>query len=649
MEKMEQMKAYIEQIRAADKAYYNTGAPVLTDYEYDQMFDALKALEEETGVVLSASPTQKVGEEVLDEIHKVLHTKPMLSADKTKSIEDVLRFMNGRPCVLSWKLDGSTMVLRYENGELKQAITRGDGYAGDDVTHTARVFLNIPIKIKEKEKIEVRGEAVIRWSYFHKINEELADSRYSHPRNLAAGSIGMLDARESKNRCLEFQAFDLVEGPTFQTKDEQLRYMKQLGFQVVEHVLMKDMTQEQVRRCMENMDPKHYAYPVDGLIVEQNDIAYGKSLGRTGHHENRMIAFKWKDETYETRFRGVELRPTRKGRLSLTGLFDPIEIDGVMVSRATLHNFDVFKRFRLGKGDRVLLIRSNMVIPQLVQNLDQSDTYELPESCPCCGADVVIRKEENTRFLYCSNPNCPGALVQKFVHYCHRTRMNIPGLSEATLTKFVNRGWLTTFGDLYELDRYRDQMIQENGFGVRSYERLQKSIDDSRKTTLNRFIAALGIHEVGRSAGRIISDYFSGSWTLFEQAIQDGFDFTTLQDFGQTMNDSIYKWYADKQAEALWRPALQHIEFQFKEKEHFIMDNKNVFQGKKIVATGKLAGYTRTEIQDKILSLGATPQSAVSKTTDYLIVGEKAGSKLIKAQQLGVPTLTEEEFEEMIG
>lgn len=649
MEKMEQMKAYIEQIRAADKAYYNTGAPVLTDYEYDQMFDALKALEEETGVVLSASPTQKVGGEVLDEIHKVLHTKPMLSADKTKSIEDVLRFMNGRPCVLSWKLDGSTMVLRYENGELKQAITRGDGYAGDDVTHTARVFLNIPIKIKEKEKIEVRGEAVIRWSYFHKINEELADSRYSHPRNLAAGSIGMLDARESKNRCLEFQAFDLVEGPTFQTKDEQLRYMKRLGFQVVEHVLMKDMSQEQVRRCMENMDPKHYAYPVDGLIVEQNDIAYGKSLGRTGHHENRMIAFKWKDETYETRFRGVELRPTRKGRLSLTGLFDPIEIDGVMVSRATLHNFDVFKRFRLGKGDRVLLIRSNMGIPQLVQNLDQSDTYELPESCPCCGADVVIRKEENTRFLYCSNPNCPGALVQKFVHYCHRTRMNIPGLSEATLTKFVNRGWLTTFGDLYELDRYREQMIQENGFGVRSYERLQKSIDGSRKTTLNRFIAALGIHEVGRSAGRIISDYFSGSWTLFEQAIQDGFDFTMLQDFGQTMNDSIYKWYADKQAEALWRPALQHIEFQVKEKEHSIMDNKNVFQGKKIVATGKLTGYTRTEIQDKILSLGATPQSAVSKTTDYLIVGEKAGSKLIKAQQLGVPTLTEEEFEEMIG
>ena len=648
MEKMEQMKAYMEQIHAADKAYYNTGAPVSTDYEYDQMFDALKALEEETGVVLSASPTQKVGGEVLDEIHKVLHTKPMLSADKTKSIEDVLRFMNGRPCVLSWKLDGSTMVLRYENGELKQAITRGDGYAGDDVTHTARVFLNIPIKIKEKAKIEVRGEAVIRWSYFHKINEELADGRYSHPRNLAAGSIGMLDASESKNRCLEFQAFDLVEGPTFQTKDEQLRHMKRWGFQVVEHVLMKDMTQEQVRCCMENMDPKHYAYPVDGLIVELNDIAYGKSLGRTGHHENRMIAFKWKDETYETRFRGVELRPTRKGRLSITGLFDPIEIDGVMVSRATLHNFDVFKRFRLGKGDRVFLIRSNMVIPQLVQNLDQSDTYELPESCPCCGADVVIRKEENTRFLYCSNLNCPGALVQKFVHYCHRTRMNISGLSEATLTKFVNRGWLTTFGDLYELDRYREQMIQENGFGVRSYERLQKSIDSSRETTLNRFIAALGIHEVGRSAGRIISDYFGGSWTLFEQAIQDGFDFTMLQDFGQTMNDSIYKWYADKQAEALWRPALQHIEFQVKEKEHSIMNNKNVFQGKKIVATGKLAGYTRTEIQDKILSLGATPQSAVSKTTDYLIVGEKAGSKLIKAQQLGVPTLTEEEFEEMI-
>ena len=649
MKAIEQMQAYIKQIRAADKAYYNAGNPMLTDYEYDQVFDALKKLEEATGLVLSGSPTHKVSGEVLDELHKVPHTRPMLSADKTKSVDDVIKFIDGRPCVLSWKLDGSTMVLRYEDGELKQAITRGDGHAGDDVTHTARVFLDIPIKIKEREKIEVRGEAVISWANFKTINEELADGRYSHPRNLAAGSIGMLDAGESKHRCLEFRAFDLVEGPAFQTKAEQLRYMQQLGFHVVEHVLMENMEEEQIRRCMDDMDPKSYAYPVDGLIIEQNDVAYGKSLGHTGHHENRMIALKWKDEEYETRLRGVELRPTRKGRLSLTGLFDPVEMDGATVSRATLHNFDIFKRFQMGIGDRVLLIRSNMVIPQLVKNMDCSDTYELPETCPCCGADVVLRKEENTTFLYCSNPRCPGVLVQKFVHYCERTRMNIPGLSEATLTKFVDKGWLTTFGDLYELGRYKDQIIQENGFGSRSFERLQRAIDRSRKTTLNRFIAAMGIHEVGRTAGRAISEYFGGSWLAFEKAIQNKFDFTLLEDFGQTMNDSIYEWYADKQAEALWRPALQHITFTIQKKERQTMNGNSVFQGKKIVATGKLAGYTRTEIQDKILSLGATPQSAVSKTTDYLIVGEKAGSKLAKAQQLGVKVLTEEEFEQMAG
>lgn len=649
MKTIEKMQAYIKQIRAADKAYYNTGNPILTDYEYDQAYDALKKLEEETGVVLSGSPTHRVSGEVLNELHKVQHTRPMLSADKTKSVDDVIKFIDGRSCVLSWKLDGSTIVLRYEDGELKQAITRGDGHEGDDVTHTARVFLDIPIRIKERQKIEVRGEAVISWANFKTINEELADNRYSHPRNLAAGSIGMLDAEESKNRCLEFRAFDLVEGPELQTKNEQLRYMQRLGFHVVEHILMENMEKEQIRNCIDSMDPKSYAYPVDGLIIEQNDVAYGKSLGSTGHHENRMIALKWKDEEYETRFRGVELRPTRKGRLSLTGLFDPVEMDGATVSRATLHNFDMFKRFQLGVGDRVVLIRSNMVIPQLVKNLDCSDSYELPETCPCCGADVVIRKEENTKFLYCSNARCPGALVQKFVHYCDRTRMNIPGLSEATLTKFVEKGWLSTFGDLYELERYRDQIIQENGFGLRSYERLQKAINSSRKTTLNRFIAAMGIHEVGRTAGRTISEYFGGSWDAFEKAIQNKFDFTLLEDFGQTMNDSIYAWYCDEQTEALWRPALKHIQFIVKEKEQHIMNNNSVFQGKKIVATGKLQGYTRTEIQDKILSLGAIPQSAVSRTTDYLIMGEKAGSKLTKAQQLGVPVLTEEEFERMIG
>ena len=349
-----------------------------------------------------------------------------------------------------------------------------------------------------------------------------------------------------------------------------------------------------------------------------------------------------------TRFGGVELATTRTGMVSITGLFDPVNIDGTVVSRAYLHNLDIFDEFQFGEGDTIHIYKANMIIPQIADNKTQSNTYSLPMCCPCCGGLLTVRRTVGgTRQLYCENPHCAAKLVQKFAHFCEKTRMNIEGLSAVTLEKFIGHGWIRNFGDLYDLKRYREEIIESEGFGVKSYERLQASIEKSRHCTLAGFIAGLGIPMVGRHAGRDLDQYFKGSWEAFEQAIQEGFDFTQLPDFGPTMNNNIYQWYADKEEEKLWRPLLTKVTFQ---KEDMTMNNtQNPFAGKTVVATGKLVNYTRDGIQMKLLSLGAHPASSVSKKTDYLIVGEKAGSKLAKAQQLGVKTLTEQEFEDMLA
>lgn len=623
----------------------------MTDLEYDLLTDELLKLEAKTGQILSGSPTQKVSGEILEELTPVRHTKPMLSAKKTKSIEDLVRFADHRPVLVSWKLDGLTIVLRYENGALKQAITRGrEGIIGEDVTHTVRTFLNVPLTIPIQEPIEVRGEGVISWQHFNLINSGLEEP-YSHPRNLAAGSTRKLDANESGKRFLEFFAFDLVSDHLErQSKLAQMQLMERAGFSVVPYTYVDGSKDDaQLRNTIQAYDPKQFQYPVDGLILEYDDRIYGASLGATGHHENRMIALKWQDDLVKTKFLGVELATTRTGMVSITGLFEPVTIDGTVVSRAYLHNLDIFDAFRFGVGDEIEVYKANMIIPQVAKNLTMSNTFVLPTTCPCCGEELTVKTTSGgSRQLFCGNPHCAAKLVQKFAHFCEKTRMNIEGLSDTTLEKFIGHGWIRNFGDLYELEKHRDEIIRTEGFGVKSYERLQASIEKSRHCTLAKFIAGMGIPMVGRHAGRDLDRYFGGSWEAFEQAIRDGFDFTQLPDFGQTMHNNIYTWYADTEEAKLWRPLLNHIEF-VKETSTMNINTNNPFAGKTVVATGKLVNYTRDEIQSKLLSLGATPASSVTKKTDYLIVGEKAGSKLTKAQQLGIPTLTEEEFEQMIS
>ena len=649
---LERMRELIERLTEADIAYYKNDAPIMTDLEYDRLTEELASLEHDTGLVLSGSPTQKVSGEILESLAEVRHTKPMLSAGKTKSIEDLIRFAAGRAVLLSWKMDGLTLVLRYEYGKLKQAITRGrEGIIGEDVTHTVRTFRNVPLTIPTKESFEVRGEGVISWESFRRINASLEEP-YTHPRNLASGSTRKLDAGEASKRRLEFWAFELVSDHLEpESKLAQQQFLQSSGFSVVPYIFLDAGHSEQdIRDAVAGMEPKDFAYPVDGLIMEYEDLRYGKSLGATGHHENRLIALKWEDELYDTHFRGVELATTRTGMVSITGLFDPVNIDGTLVGRAYLHNLDVFDEFQFGIGDKIRVYKANMIIPQIADNRTPSNTYALPMTCPCCDEPLTVKRTSGgTRQLYCVNPHCAAKLVQKFAHFCEKTRMNIEGLSATTLEKLIGHGWVHNFGDLYELERHREEIIKTEGFGEKSFERLQAAIEKSRCCTLAKFIAGLGIPMVGRHAGRDLDRYFHGSWAEFEAAILNGFDFTQLPDFGETMHNNIYTWYADAQEAKLWRPLLRKIQFETKENLTMETTMNNPFAGKTVVATGKLEHYTRDGIQEKLISLGAHPSGAVSKKTDYLIVGEKAGSKLTKAQQLGVKTLTEQEFEDMLA
>ena len=558
-----EMKSLIDRLLEADAAYYGKDDPIMTDLEYDRLYARLVQVERDTGITLASSPTQRVSGEVLEGLTAVSHTKPMLSADKTKSTGEIFKFIGGRKVIVSWKLDGLTLVLRYEGGKLVQAITRGDGLKGEDVTHTVRVMGNVPLTIPCTEPLEVRGEGVVSWQSFRELNESL-DEPYSHPRNLAAGSIRKLDANESRKRCLEFLAFDLISdhlGGT--TKWENLRFMAQMGFTTVGYsILAENASQDHLEKAVAAYCPEEYAFPVDGLIFEYDDLAYGRSLGATGHHENRLMALKWADTLYETVFRSLEVATTRTGMVSLTGVFDDVEIDGTTVNHAYLHNLDIFMQLLLGPGDKISVYKANMIIPQIAENHTKSAGCPIPAACPCCGEALMIHTSPGgTRQLYCENPNCPARLVRKFVHFCSKNRMEIEGLAECTLETFVDRGWVKNFGDLYELERHKADIIACPGFGEKSFARLQQAIDKRRTCTLNQFIAALGIPEVGRHAGRILNRHFGGDWDAFEQSIRDNFDFTQLEDFGQVMHNNIYTWYNNAEEAKLWRPALEHITF----------------------------------------------------------------------------------------
>lgn len=650
---IERMKSLIETLNKACGSYYMEDNPYISDKEYDALYQELEDLEVSMNVILSNSPTQKVQGGVLPFLNKVKHTEPMLSAEKSKDINDVIKFMGDQDCVLSWKLDGLTLVLRYNNGQLLQAITRGDGYEGEDVTHTVKTFTNVPLTIPYEGYLEIRGEGLVAFEDFVRINNVLAlvgKKLYSNPRNLAAGSVRQLNPEITKKRNLMFIAFGIVKcDKEIGFKNKQLDFLNKLGFEVV-YSFMTDSNEIDEGIEVFKSKLKDLPYLTDGLIIEYNDIAYGKAQGSTGHHGKNMYAFKYSDSSEETTFRRVELNTTRTGVVSLTAIFDEVDIDGVKVTRASLHNYDIFENMQLGIGDKILVYRANSVIPQIEKNLTKSNTYEIDMHCPSCGGDIVIRTPKEARFLFCENINCPSQLVDKFVHFCSKSAMNVDGLSEAGIELFINKGYLKSFDSLYNLEVYKDKIVRLEGWGIKSYNKLIKSINKSRKVECKNLIYALGIQQIGVNGSKIIAKYFDDDFQAFIRACKDGFDFSVLEDFGSITSDSIHKWYKDKRQALLWMYLIDEIEVIKKETQDVSVSGANL-SGKTFVVTGSVNHFTnRKELQEKIESLGGKVAGSVSKNTDYLINNDSgsSSSKNKKAKDLGVAIITEDKFMDMI-
>lgn len=637
-----------KQLNEACDAYYTQDNPTLTDKQYDQLFNELQSLEDQFGYILSSSPTQKVQGEVLPYLNKVQHTEPMLSAEKSKDINDVIKFMGNQECVLSWKLDGLTIVLRYNQGKLQQAITRGGGEYGEDVTHAVKTFTNIPLTINYKGYLEIRGEGLVLFNEFEKINLELiskGQETYSSPRNLAAGSVRQLDANITKDRNLIFIAFGIVKCDTeFTTKTGQFEFLKNQGFDVVfHHMIDKLVINESVSMFEENV--KNLPYLTDGLIIEFNNLAYGKAQGFTGHHTKNMFALKWNDDCSETKFRGVELNTTRTGIVSITGLFDEVDIDGVKVSRASLHNYDIFQALQLGVEDTITVYRANAVIPQIEDNLTRSGSYQIEMKCPSCGGEVVIKQPKEARFLFCENEDCPSRLVNRFVHFCSKDGMNIEGLSESGLELFINEGFLKTFDDLYKLEQYKNQIVQLEGWGIKSYNKLIQAIEKSKEVKLENFLYALGIGQLGQGGSKRLVKHYNNN--IFAIADAKPYELMQVEDFGDVTANSVYSYFQDNMD--LIDRLLEIVNIKVEEKKE-VSNIDSQLSGKKLYCTGTFASYKKEELKAIVESLGAEFTSGYAKSLDYLVVGSVKGStKEDKAKKDGVKILTEDEFIQMIG
>lgn len=662
---VEKIKQLVDHLNLQRNAYYNENSPNISDAEYDRIFDELVELEKQTGFVLSNSPTQTVGYTPISELPKVKHPVPLLSLDKTKQVQDLISFAGKQPVLFMLKLDGLTTKLVYENGTLVEASTRGDGEIGELITHNIPAYVDVPLSIPYKGRLVIVGESFIPTNDFERLKETLRDGKgepYKNGRNLASGSVRSLDPANCAGRCLHFMPFNVLEGldSPFLFPDSRSIKVSSLfdyGFQPCPYIIAtQPLTLDLVNQYIENLTvlagKKHL--PIDGIVMIFDSLDYSKSCGRTGHHYKDGLAFKFEDETYETTLRNIEWTPTRFGEIAPVGVFDSVEIDGCSVSRATLHNLTFIKELELVPGCRISVSKRNMIIPHIEENLERGHYVDaVPPVCPCCGSQTRIyqRKGNDGRLIetvHCDNPNCDSQIRKRFTHFVGKKAMNIEGLSETTLEKFLTLGYLQTFPDIYHLNEHQEEILQLEGFGKKSFERLWNSITSSRNTTFVRFLVSMDIPMVGRTKSRILDTVFHGSLQEFFDAASGDYDFTQLDDFGDTLNQNIHDWFSDENNLILWHELQKELIFE-ERKEMNTMMKENVFTGCTIVATGKLAHFTRDEINSKIIEFGAKAGSSVTKKTDYLICGEKAGSKLTKAQALGIKILSEDEFLEMIA
>lgn len=630
-------------------AYYQENEPIVSDKTYDAQYDELLTLETQTGIVLACSPTQKVMGEPVSELVRVRHTKPMLSCAKSKDPEDAKAFIRKSPeenVLVGWKLDGITVVARYQNGELTRLITRGNGEEGEDITHNAKLFLNLPTHIPCKEPVEMRGEAVVSHADFAAVNETL-DEPFTLERSFASGAARRLDtSTKTCPRCLSLIAFELVE-PQMDTLENASAFLAAQGFSVVERLPVKA---DGVKEMIQKFNPEQFAYPADGLVFEYNDLTFARSLGRTGHHERCRFALKWRDETVITRLTDVVRNTTRSGIVSLKAQFEPVTIDGSVVQFATLHNYTRFRELKLGIGDELSVYKANMIIPAIDENLTQSGTFELDMTCPCCGSPLEIRAgKSGSETLYCPNAHCAARNLAKFEHLASKECLNIKGLAGKTLETLIEHGFIREYADIWRLEAHKDAILELPGWGSGAWKKLDTAIKKARHTTLARLIPSMGILMVGKTAGKCIHKYFKGDARAFIAAVDEGFDFHALPDFGDVMCENLAEFFADAENRATWDELVSVLDVAPDKEEtaNTVSADTSPLFGKSIVATGSFQQFSRDTINQFIESLGAFAKGSVSKKTDFVVAGENAGSKLEKAKALGVRILTEEEFLQM--
>ena len=648
--KADRIKELTEILNRASKTYYMQDTEIMSNYEYDALYDELVQLEKETGITLSNSPTIHVGYEVVSELPKEEHEYPMLSLDKTKDVQILADWLGDQMGVLSWKMDGLTIVLTYDNGELVKAVTRGNGYVGEVITNNAKVFKNVPHRIAFKGKLTLRGEAVIKYSDFNALNNQIENSeaKYKNPRNLCSGSVRQLNNAVTAERNVFFFAFTLVvaEGEDFHnSRMQQFEWLRSQGFDVVEHVQVdRESLPSYVSKFAERITENDF--PSDGLVLILEDIAYGESLGTTAKFPRNAIAFKWADEIRETHLLDVEWSASRTGLINPIAVFEPVELEGTTVSRASLHNISILRALQLGRGDLIQVYKANMIIPQIAENLTRSDSLEIPSVCPVCGETTEIRSLNDVSSLYCLNEECPAKHVKRFSLFVSRDAFNIEGMSEATLEKLIQHGFIHEPVDLFHLDKYHDEIVQLDGFGEKSYQRLMASVQKARKITLAKLIYSLGILNIGLSNARLLCRHYKNDLQALMSASTE--ELTAIDGIGPVIAGSFTDYFADEHHKKELENLLDEVEI---EQENFEAEDR-IFDGKIFVITGSLEHFkNRNALKELLEEKGAKVAGSVSSKTSYLINNDaaSASSKNKKARELGVSVITEEELMALMG
>lgn len=648
--KVERINELVKKLNEAAKAYYQGTKEIMSNFEYDALYDELVALEKETGVVLASSPTVNVGYEVLSELPKERHEKPMLSLDKTKDVQALKEWVGNQKTILSWKLDGLTIVLTYKNGKLDKAVTRGNGEVGEVITNNAKVFKNVPLSIAHQGELVLRGEAVITYSDFYRINGEIedADAKYKNPRNLCSGSVRQLNNEITAKRNVNFFAFSLVkaDGVDFENShEEQMIWLKSQGFDVVEYEMVTaDTLEESVQGFASKIESNDF--PSDGLVLIYDNISYGESLGRTAKFPRNSIAFKWADEIRETTLKEIEWSPSRTGLINPVAIFEPVELEGTTVSRASVHNISVMEGLELGIGDTIEVYKANMIIPQIAENKTRSGLAEIPKNCPTCGGATEIRQIADAKALYCTNPECEAKKIKSFTLFVSRDAMNMEGLSEATLEKFIAKGFIHEFADMFKLERYADEIKEMEGFGEKSCNNLLASVEKARNTTLPRLIYAMGIQNIGVANAKMLAKQYHYNIEELQRASVE--ELSAIDGIGEVIANSIEEYFRNEKNQQIIANLLAEVTIEKPEEN----TNAQIFEGMNFVITGSVEHFAnRNEVKAVIEARGGKVTGSVTSKTNYLINNDTTSnsSKNKKAKELNIPIISEEDFLKMLG